>query len=32
MIKFFVRIYRAIADYFLDNSGSKLKCGDKKGD
>jgi len=30
--KFIIKIYHAIADYFLNNSGSKVKWGDKKGD
>lgn len=32
MIKFLVRIYRAVTDYFIHNPGSKLKWGNKKGD
>lgn len=32
MIKSIVRIYQAIVDWFLNNSGSKVKWGNKKGD
>jgi len=32
MIKFIIRIYQAIVDWFLNNSGGKLKWGNKKGD
>jgi len=31
MIKFLVRIYRVVADYFLHRSGSKVKWGNKTG-
>ena len=30
MIKFFIRFYEFIADYFLFNSGIKTKWGDKE--
>jgi len=31
MIKFLVRIYRAVANFFLNRSGCKIKWGNKKG-
>jgi len=30
--KIIIEIYRTVADFFLNNSGSKLKWRDKKGD
>jgi len=32
MIKFLVRIYRVVADFLLNNPGSKVKWGNKKGE
>ena len=30
IIKFIIKIYRVIADFFLNNSGSRKKWGQKK--
>jgi len=30
--KFLIKIYQAVANFFLNNAGCKIKWGNKKGD